>query len=285
MKRLSALLLAVLLLCSLSACSKSGSAAPAGNQGQPEKGLPVLYIDGNAYPVTVDDGIKGLEQVHDGVISLHSAKEYDETIDAFVLKYSFTKCRSDGTIEEDYHGARRVWLKWYGPSTYTDPAGGASYRELDVAVEGFPFSEEKVSSAEAFRALMEQNGFFCYRDEYYRGYTENGPIDHTTQAFADYIREIILSNTVYRYEIEKDPSRLEEIIKNDPEWWNRSAIQGLMQNAIRDGQSRIGCTVIVSFDKETCEMQTAIHLLATGELMQSWFQHWAPGHEKDILPY
>ena len=283
--RLLALLLALGLLLTLTGCGKSNpSGSEEAQTGQLLKTLPTLYIDGKAYPVTVEDGIRGLEQVHDGVISLWDTvmePEKVDGVDVYITRYLFGLFRPDGTQDPEYTGERKIWLSNSSRNLYfTLPQG---MRALWVQTAGLPFPDGLPEDETLWRSKLEENGFFEYRSgEYLCFFTEAGAIDVSTPEFREFMRQTVRENKDFAGKA-ADEAWLEDYLDRDSGQVSLWAAGRLLLQALEDGSTRIVCVLSVTFDADK-GFQTSVGLGAPEEMIRDWYARWSPAFGDGIQP-
>ena len=279
LKRVTALILAILLLASLTACSKSGLSG---------SGLPVIYLDGKAYPVTAEDGVKGLETLYNGVIVMHREYTYDAVLDIEVLTPKYVLYRADGTVDQVYSGPHMIYLESEFPSPITSGADptAAPFYALTVLMGGAPMPDLHFSDVSDFSRTMAENGFIrFYKDEARccRFYTTNGPVEISTDTFEAAMREHVRNLRDYSPE-NQDPVWVENYIENNRAEVMLFTANGIMYSELTNGTSQIGCMLVVDFDEETGNVSTAVQLTASRELLDLWYRQWSPAFGEEIAP-
>ena len=281
-KRSFAMVLAILLLCVGSACSNAGSfSASSGSQTKPNKGLPVLYIDGKAYPITAEDGIKGLETISDGVYASSSPLRRIQNDEYIIIdRYRFY-----GVAEEEIKETSKkpdIWLSYYGePGWRTNSS--TTYYQLVVEAEAAPFQNTKLDRASEFSELMEKNGFILLNRDYCRFYTENGPLDPKSEAFEDRMREYLRTSKDYEPKW-NDTEWQENTVKSHPPGLTYTVGGFEILRELEENKTRIGCILLVSRDEKTGAIHTTVKFIAREAVIENWFRQWAPAFGKKIAP-
>ena len=258
----------VLLLSSLAGCKKA----------QPkEEGLPVLTIDGVRYPVTVEDGIKGLQNAHDGVIVRRIDQRYDPVFDANVWVYLNDLYKNDGTVITDYQGERKFSLLIRFPVERD-----LGIEELDIETSFIPIQVPNSLSAEDFGALMEENGFLqcsgASSDSFSKIYTDNGPIDMLDEDFITSMYELYrksngLSPAQY------DDAYIEKELNSNPallSMYRGSQAYDIFLQELKEGKATVYCQLRVTYGSDGTPYCEVI-LRAKSDLISSWLSKWYPG--------
>ena len=267
-------LVLVLLLLSLTGCKKT----------QPEEeGLPVLTIDGVNYPVTAEDGIKGLPNAHDGVIVRSSKMAYDPVLDVNFTKWENDLYKNDGTCLTDYQGDVKFRLDWFGT---LDLDSGINM--LAITTSFMPVQVPAGLDEEAFGKLMEENGFLKYysRDYYSKIYTEHGAIDMLSEDFITSIveyfrRELNFSKNKY------DDAYVINKINNSPNLprLRYDQVKKMLIQDLNDGTSTLYCELRVTYRNDRAP-DCQVILYAKENTISSWRSKWNPSGlpvEKDQL--
>ena len=266
------LVLAAALLCAgLSGCSR--------NEGK----LPTLYLDGREYPVTVKDGVRGLEKLHEGVLTRQGMDGPAPEGEGSAALSGYVLYRKDGSVEPNVQGERIISLESAYSVRSSDPEQKLSLGELELWADGLPVADGKYSDRAEFDRLMEQSGYFPFAGSWWQICTEKGSPDPADPAFRETMRDYVRNNEEFAPD-NRDPDKLEALLEqHSGELLGFCGYQWMIRE-LSEGRARLGCTLEIRFDEGRGSAATKLRLTAEEGLIQSWYEGWAPKHGAAVEP-
>ena len=266
------LVLAAALLCAgLSGCSQ--------NEGE----LPVLYLDGKEYPVTVKDGVRGLEELQAGVLTRQGTDSPAPEGEGAAALSGYVLYRNDGPAEPNFQGERKISLESAYSVRAGDPEQKISLGELELWAAGLPVADGKFSNRAEFDARMEGSGYFPFAGAWWRICTEKGAPDPADPAFREIMREYVRNNEEFAPD-NQDPDKLEALVEQHFDELLGFCGYRWMIRELSEGSARLGCTLEIRFDEARGSASTKLRLTAEEALVRSWYEGWSPEHGAAVEP-
>lgn len=278
-KSLAAMLAALLALplfgCSLIKPAQSGFADM--------NKYPTLYIDGQAYPITREDGIKGLEKVHDGVLVGRIIPEYDSRYDQFVYVNHFYLYSEDAQ-GASFDSGEKLWISENIPPDYSvNPEGSPSTYCLSVNLKGLPFADDYYSDLDDLVRLLKSNGLFAlvsddgdvHASAYY---TDDGRLALESQEFFELMVERVKTNRILLIQLgiaENDEDGIREYVEKNRSSLTEQYAGSELTRALREGTSTMTVTMRITCSKDG-SAETIIVFHASKDTIQKWLDSWAP---------
>lgn len=236
-----------------------------------KKGLPAIYIDGQAFPVTYEDGIKGVQSVHGGLLLRDYVPSYNAEFDVEMQVVVWKLFREDGTQEYDWHGEEKIWLP-KSPVYSWSMDRERTWYALDFFSKGSPFSKTEFADEEEFSAYMEKAGYIRENllDGYCRLYGDDGPIVTEGKAFDEALTEYARS-TPYYHLADADDARVRQYIEDNRLAWQYA--KTLLTARLDEGAAGFGCVVYVRWSEEY-GVETTVELIGSRELIEGWIAKW-----------
>lgn len=278
MKKLLCSVLCLCLMISLSACEKKNediNEPTVETTAEYYTSLPSIVIDGKSYQITVADGVRGLEKVHDGIVFSTRETEYNKESGFYESVLHHNYARADGTVEENYQGEIKAELVW-AQGTGWDGLEDLGYKALSIQL-ATPFISVNKADSDNIETYMKENGYFLWSENYYKFYTENGVIDTRSDEFEktvhDYALQKLKNNPDYSTFTEQE---LEDKLKNK-NFFN-SYIYSYVIEQIRKQVESGTTTVFCAFREDVEEDWYILSLYAPEELIFRWYEKWSPNY-------